>query len=790
MGLLIKLKNGDTTLKSLKYGNDRPGGGDSGQPYIKDPIDKPTTPLDEDSILRGGLKAPLTAAEDVARLTKYFFDFRNPNGLLFVGKQNLLSRISPKTETSFGLGYGGASQNTNLATGENTQSQGNGFFNAGIYTPLSTLAQAGVGFTGAHLNKQGIDPTGLIPLLSVNKYQDVAYRNNLEENNEYTGQIPLSLYRRSRKASDKAGRKLVSRNNQQAKTNQTLSSNPERRDLFTTRASINTFQTVGNLLTPFRNAASTANLRLNGETNITTGGELGVKGALFLEEQRTAFFRKWDKYIDNLSQSKLDKKEQSLQKAFDQQDTLYNQVLEEEAKVRYDNRLLQLWTNLGYNPVSPSTSNSPFLYSYGGGPNSVLGIGKTNIKFATKNDGVTPSRTDEGNFYNSKKYKRDITYSTVNIFGRADDPNASVSLQYLGLGLSSPDQIFGNTNYLIDNNETVDPRLGLKTNPSINLSTSENLIRIYDVVTTNYSTWNEFNFNNQISNQGKTSKYKEYSDFRTQILPTEYNKTFLGKGYDLANNIENLYGLGNPGAMGDVSDYTKGKGDSPYPNGTSTYKALDKVTYSSIYKSSNGAETSGDYEDIIPFYIGTIDNSSLNAELVYTHFRAFINDFGDSYKAKWNTQNYMGRAESFYKYQSFDRDLTLSFVIVAQSRQEQKIMYDKLNFLASTLAPEYLNNGYMAGNISYLTVGDYIYDQPGIIQSLNFKISKDSPWDTARNPDGTLDNTGEVYRLPFMIDVSMTFQPIHTFRPEKQTFDKIGAKDNKINFISQNQTFS
>ena len=31
MGLLIKLKNGDTSLKSLKFGNDRPGGGDSGQ---------------------------------------------------------------------------------------------------------------------------------------------------------------------------------------------------------------------------------------------------------------------------------------------------------------------------------------------------------------------------------------------------------------------------------------------------------------------------------------------------------------------------------------------------------------------------------------------------------------------------------------------------------------------------------------------------------------------------------------------------------------------------------------
>ena len=32
MGLLIKLQDGDTALKSLKFGNDRPGGGSSNQP--------------------------------------------------------------------------------------------------------------------------------------------------------------------------------------------------------------------------------------------------------------------------------------------------------------------------------------------------------------------------------------------------------------------------------------------------------------------------------------------------------------------------------------------------------------------------------------------------------------------------------------------------------------------------------------------------------------------------------------------------------------------------------------
>ena len=56
MGLLLKLKNGDTTLKSLRYGNDRPGGGDSGQPFMKSKIPekrKDLSNIDGDGILRG-----------------------------------------------------------------------------------------------------------------------------------------------------------------------------------------------------------------------------------------------------------------------------------------------------------------------------------------------------------------------------------------------------------------------------------------------------------------------------------------------------------------------------------------------------------------------------------------------------------------------------------------------------------------------------------------------------------------------------------------------------------------
>ena len=142
-----------TNLKSLKFGKDRPGLNSSNQPYIESDIPSEEDQIegnqgDQDFILRGGIGAPLDAVDDVVRLTKYFTDLKSVSGPLFVVKQNVLSRIAPATQASGRLNWTKAA------------------LNEGVYTPLSTLAQAGVGFLGGHLDKQGINPiTGIKNLL-------------------------------------------------------------------------------------------------------------------------------------------------------------------------------------------------------------------------------------------------------------------------------------------------------------------------------------------------------------------------------------------------------------------------------------------------------------------------------------------------------------------------------------------------------------------------------------------------------------------------------------------------
>jgi hypothetical protein len=128
---LVDLK---TDLKSLKYGNDRFGGGSSNQPYITKGIPDDLPPSSPDFLLRNGFLNPVSSATDVIRLTKYFADLKSPSGLLFTAKQEMLSRSGVKTVASKGL------------------------FNEGVYNPLNTVLQAGLVSTGGHLNKQGLNP--------------------------------------------------------------------------------------------------------------------------------------------------------------------------------------------------------------------------------------------------------------------------------------------------------------------------------------------------------------------------------------------------------------------------------------------------------------------------------------------------------------------------------------------------------------------------------------------------------------------------------------------------------
>lgn len=689
--------------REIGFGKDRPEGGSSKQPYIKKSIKEDFTnpAFYNDFIVRGGILSVTSAAEDVARLTKYFTDINNPSGILFAAKQNILSRVGVKTE---------ATQPTPAYLG--------GALNEGVYLPTSTLAQALVGFAGTTLNKQGIDPTGLIPGLAIRDYQTAVYRRNQNQ------PIESSVAKSVQSKVDKINQNILKKQDQIDSTNATFNS-----------------QAISN---PNPDSA-------------------------------------WSRFKEGRLNARVNNLESDIEGLQEDLTSIIGGT--------YSNRLLKLWNKFGLNPNNErEINNSPTLLSYGGGPGSALGFSRTKIKFATSNDGQTPLRTGyvmndpyEGIGYRNHSPDNLLQYSLDTLFD-GKQLKSSVYRQYQIFNPTvTEEQYFNVPTYFSTYNgkDNIQPWLSQPVNNPP------------------FATWNQSQINIQSSNIDSSTN----EDFRQSLEPTaqpQYTFLSLAPNYT-TENIEKRLNLGSPGQKGNISSYTKGKrsivGDGA-PLGP-----VDKVNASYIYKANTldgdqgsryytGNPESGDnpYTDIIPFYIAILNNDSQvgGTYKKYMHFRAFIDSFSDSYDADWKTIEYMGRAEKFYKYNSFDRKISMAFTIVAQSREEITAMYDKLNFLASSLAPEYLDSytsGYMAGNIAYITLGDYLHEQPGIITSLTYDVPEEATWEIGIDDKGNYLDKEDIRKVPHMIKVTnINFIPIHKFRPEKQNFrnDKLGTDSTRL----------
>jgi hypothetical protein len=190
----------------------------------------------------------------------------------------------------------------------------------------------------------------------------------------------------------------------------------------------------------------------------------------------------------------------------------------------------------------------------------------------------------------------------------------------------------------------------------------------------------------------------------------------------------------------------------------------DKITTKALYQSNSKLDT---IQDTVDFYIVKVSNDGIPANNVYIHFRSYIEGISDSFSADWGTQKYMGRGENFYFYNGFDRDISFSFKVPVLSSLEQQSVYTKLNYLASLMAPDYSEGGFMRGNILKLTIGDYLTEVPGVLTSLSYTIDDNVPWNIPRDNYGIVDNINKGYALPQMINVSgFSFKPIHSFLPK------------------------
>ena len=170
--------------------------------------------------------------------------------------------------------------------------------------------------------------------------------------------------------------------------------------------------------------------------------------------------------------------------------------------------------------------------------------------------------------------------------------------------------------------------------------------------------------------------------------------------------------------------------------------------------------------DLIKFRIEAVDgnNPGLSTWMI---FRSYLKDISDTPNPTWNTVNYVGRGEPFYIYKGFERNVSFTFQVAAMSEAELEPMWQKLNYLYSNTMPDY-DGTIMRGPYMKLTIGNYIYRQPGIIKNLTYTIDNKSPWEISiDDPERKAIGGNPLYELPHVMDVQMTFAPVHDFLPRK-----------------------
>ena len=257
--------------------------------------------------------------------------------------------------------------------------------------------------------------------------------------------------------------------------------------------------------------------------------------------------------------------------------------------------------------------------------------------------------------------------------------------------------------------------------------------------------------------------------------------TYIGEVGDEGGAFlrENKYGLGDPGKTENsalekiigMDPFKKKKGYdvfSPF-----TISALDKINMVPVLAIPENIPNSflgKAAKDFVPFRFNIIDQENGNTPK-YIVFRAFLDSISDDFSATHNSYKYNGRGEEFYTYNKFNRKIQISFKIAAQTRFAMKPIYQKLNFLAAQTAPNYSAQGRIRTPYCKMTVGDWFNKIPGLITNVGLTWQKDYPWEIAL--DKEIDSSSgaisgkdkDMLILPHVLDVSLSFQPIHKFTP-------------------------
>ena len=210
-----------TNLRSLPYGHDTVGGGDSGEPYIITPIPPAEGPLPntgplldlsyagtgpiinginlsafgydlgiDGGLMRGGFSGALLASKtDFVRIGKFLKDA--PKGPLFLIKQVGLQLSNPQPEAPRGIGalLNNLSQGniSTLLFGADNLGFSANIGGTRIYNGVNTLLEVPINAFGGHITRHGLLPIQF----DAQQYASIAFENNRADEGENNNLVRL-----------------------------------------------------------------------------------------------------------------------------------------------------------------------------------------------------------------------------------------------------------------------------------------------------------------------------------------------------------------------------------------------------------------------------------------------------------------------------------------------------------------------------------------------------------------------------------------------------------------------
>jgi hypothetical protein len=134
-------------------------------------------------------------------------------------------------------------------------------------------------------------------------------------------------------------------------------------------------------------------------------------------------------------------------------------------------------------------------------------------------------------------------------------------------------------------------------------------------------------------------------------------------------------------------------------------------------------------------------------------FRGTVSSIIETFSPDWSAVKYGGRADSGYKYDSFNRSLTFNFQVTATSRIEMKPIWQKLQYLSTMTMPSYYDDGKgYSGNLIKFRLGNLFIGKLAFFNSFTYTMSTDMPWEIS--PKG-MESGYDIGELPRSIDVAV-----------------------------------